>query len=72
VRVVEGHDLKAPPKGHGEWVDSLALSPDGTTLATGAWDGDVRTWDPAVGRTVTTPLAAPGLASRAPDRGVAR
>lgn len=37
--------------GHTAAVSALAYSPDGETLASGAFDGTVRLWDPATGRT---------------------
>jgi WD40 repeat protein len=36
--------------GHTDWVWSVAISPDGTWLATGAIDETVRIWDAATGR----------------------
>lgn len=30
---------------HRDWIYSLALSPDGTRLASGAWSGDVKIWE---------------------------
>jgi WD40 repeat protein len=37
-------------RGHASVVWSLAVSPDGTTLATASWDKTVRVWDLADGR----------------------
>jgi WD40 repeat protein len=31
-------------KGHANAVECVAISPDGQTIATGSWDGSVRTW----------------------------
>ena len=42
--------------GHGNWVYSLAFSPDGRTVASGStegWDGKVHLWDVATGQDVT-------------------
>ncbi|WP_371619218.1 trypsin-like peptidase domain-containing protein [Streptomyces sp. NBC_00454] len=35
--------------GHTDWVNRVAFSPDGRTLATGSGDGSVRLWDVATG-----------------------
>jgi WD40 repeat protein len=48
-------------EGHPDWVYCVALSPDGKTLATGCWNGEVKLWDLAEGKPLTTILAAPGL-----------
>ena len=34
-------------QGHGDWVNSVALSPDGEMLASGSHDSEVRLWDVA-------------------------
>ena len=46
----------SPLTGHTDWVDSVAFSPDGKTLASGSADGTVRLWDVATGRAVGSPL----------------
>jgi WD40 repeat protein len=43
--------------GHTESVDSVAFSPDGTTVASGSFDGTVRLWEVATHRPIGTPLA---------------
>ena len=35
-------EVKATLKGHTEVVSSVAISPDGTTVMSGAWDNTVR------------------------------
>jgi WD40 repeat protein len=42
-------------------VYAFAIAPDGKTLASGSWDGEVRLWNLAEGKPVRTILAAPGL-----------
>ncbi|MDE0300468.1 MAG: WD40 repeat domain-containing protein [Candidatus Poribacteria bacterium] len=44
-------------------INSVAFSPDGTTLASGASDGTVKLWQVETGRNTTT-LAAPGWYSK--------
>jgi WD40 repeat protein len=42
--------------GHTSWVDSVAFSPDGKTLASGSADDTIRLWDVATGRPIGNPL----------------
>ena len=37
---------------HPDWVLSVSFSPDGTTLASGSFDGAVRLWDVASGQQI--------------------
>lgn len=46
--------------GHTDWVYSFAISPNGKTVASGSWDGEVRLWNLADGKLERTILAAPG------------
>jgi WD40 repeat protein len=48
-------------EGHKDWVYTLVLSPDGKTLASGSWDGEVRLWNLADGKPEKTIVAAPGF-----------
>ena len=47
------HDEFASLNGHKDGVFALVLSPDGTSLASGGGDGDVRIWDVATKQTKT-------------------
>ena len=40
--------------GHTGWVDAVAFSPDGNTIATASTDGTARLWDMRTGNTITT------------------
>ncbi|NJO17135.1 MAG: hypothetical protein HC877_15740 [Thioploca sp.] len=42
--------------GHSGGVTSIALSPDGHTLASGSWDKTVRLWDVATQQPLGEPL----------------
>ena len=60
VRTFENFAPKLTLSGHNDWVYSLALSPDGKTVASGSWDGEVRLWNLPDGKPARTILAAPG------------
>jgi hypothetical protein len=53
--------------GWNDWVYALAVSPDGSQLAAGAWNGEIRVWRVVDGKDVAEPVAAfnasPGLKS---------
>jgi WD40 repeat protein len=61
VHIFENLSRKKTLTGHTDWVYTVAASPDGKTLASGSWDGEVRTWDLAEGKPLKTFVAAPGL-----------
>jgi WD40 repeat protein len=45
-----------------DWVYALAMSPDGTLVAAGGYDGEVRVWRTADGKLVKAFNASPGYA----------
>jgi RNA polymerase sigma factor (sigma-70 family) len=47
-------DVRHVLKGHTDPVLTLAISPDGKTLASGGWDTTVRLWDVATGKELRT------------------
>ena len=62
VRVFDANGAPARTlQGHADWVYTFAISPDGKTVASGSWDGEVRLWNLADGKPLRTILAAPGL-----------
>ena len=54
--VASHRQLGSPLTGHTDAVNSVAFSPDGTTLASGSDDKSVRLWDVASHRQVGSPL----------------
>lgn len=65
VRIYEAYSLKTTFSDHADWVYGLAVSPDGKTLASGSWDGEIRLWDLEAKKSLRAILAAPGLAKPA-------
>ncbi|SIO60747.1 WD40 repeat [Singulisphaera sp. GP187] len=61
VRVFKENKLRLTLEGHADWIHALAISPDGLTIASGSWDGDVRLWRLSDGKPTGAFLAAPGL-----------
>jgi WD40 repeat protein/mono/diheme cytochrome c family protein len=51
--------------GHTDWIYSFALSPDGKSVASGSWDGEIRFWTLADGKPGLVFVAAPGLKDKA-------
>jgi WD40 repeat protein len=39
-------------KGHSRWVLAVSYSPDGSLLASGGYDNEVRIWDPNTGKQI--------------------
>ncbi len=64
TRLVHVFDAKGSSQrklqGHNDWIYALAVSPDGKTVASGSWDGEVKLWNLADGKLVRTIIAAPG------------
>jgi len=48
-------------KGHTDWVYSVAISPDGNLVASGAWNGEVIVWKIADGALVKAFNGSPGI-----------
>ena len=48
--------------GHTDYVYALAVSPDGTLIASGSFNGEVRIWKTADGALVKAFNASPGMA----------
>jgi WD40 repeat protein len=51
--------------GHTDRVGSVALTPDGQTLASASWDGSVKLWD--MDRTLTTEAGSADRIAFSPD-----
>ena len=51
-----GKVLGAPLQGHTDWVQSVAISPDGTRIVSGSSDHTIRMWDAETGNALGAPL----------------
>ena len=54
-----GGGVAAVLGGHDDWVHAVALSPDGSLLASGSADGTVKLWRPPEGRPKAPPTVRP-------------
>ncbi len=57
----EGGNAIKTLSGHTDWVYALTVSRDGTLVASGTWNGEVRVWKVADGAVVASFNASPGL-----------
>ncbi len=67
TRTFENFAPKQTFNGQNDWVYSLALSPDGKTVASGSWDGEVWLWNLEDGKFLRKVLAAPGYKPEGPQ-----
>ena len=51
---VTGRLLMSTPTAHTDQLIALAVSPDGSTILTGSWDGTIHQWDTATGTHLST------------------
>jgi WD40 repeat protein len=51
-----GKPLGTRMQGHTDWIESLAVSPDGKLIATGSRDGTARLWDATTSKALGEPL----------------
>ncbi|MBD2777731.1 serine/threonine-protein kinase [Iningainema tapete] len=54
IPVIDNSSLLKTLSGHSNVVTSVALSPDGKTLASGSWDTTLQLWDLATGKKLNT------------------
>jgi WD40 repeat protein len=54
---VTDQPIGQPLSGHTDPVSSIALSPDGTRIASGSYDNTVRVWDAVTGQPIGQPLS---------------
>jgi dipeptidyl aminopeptidase/acylaminoacyl peptidase len=65
VRLVDAEkgNITKNMQGHTDWVYTVAFSPDGQSIASGAWDGTVLLWKLGEDKPLRTIVAAPGQAA---------
>ncbi len=54
-------------KGLTDWVYAVAISPDGTLVAGGSWNGEVRVWKASDGAVQAAFNASPGYVAKEPE-----
>ncbi|MDE0396500.1 MAG: sigma-70 family RNA polymerase sigma factor [Candidatus Poribacteria bacterium] len=62
---VTGRLLMSTPTAHTDQLMALAVSPDGSTILTGSWDGTIHQWDTATGTHLSTFATGHGRGGRA-------
>ena len=62
---VTGRLLMSTPTAHTDQLMALAVSPDGSTILTGSWDGTIHQWDMATGTYLSTFATGHGKGGRA-------
>jgi WD40 repeat protein len=58
LAVADSHERGAPLSGHRNFVESVAFSPNGTTVASGSRDDTIRLWNVATHKQLGAPLNA--------------
>ena len=62
---VTGELLMSTPTTHTDQLEALTVSPDGSTVLTGSWDGTIQQWDTATGTSLSTFATGHGKGGRA-------
>jgi WD40 repeat protein len=50
--------------GHTDWINSVAVAPDGSVFASGSEDGTLRLWDGTTGVQIGEPISVHSLGYR--------